>query len=481
MTPVRAPSAPNTLVDQVAQLCAAAIADTCAIYRASGELPQAFATRDASRFESLRFAAYDDLYPERASALGLSNVVWEPLVVDVRTLGVIVLASSADLPPSDQVGKLAATVVAALIAQNERLEHHKHLSDRLQRAMLPQNLVELSDGWLDVAYSPASRESDVGGDWYDAFELSNGRVGISIGDETGHGLEAAVAMSEIRQALRSAAATSKSTTDILNTVDEIIASREIGMATAIFVVYDRTTHVLQFAAAGHPHPALVTASGHAYLLPAGGTLLGLGLNSASQQYTVTLSPGATLVLYTDGLVECNRDIVAGEADLVAMLETLALEGQLHAQVLHDRIVGDGPLDDCATLLLHRDESANPGRERYVFTAEPSLARIARDAVRHYALRCGVPESATFDILIASGEGVANAIEHGSQVDGTTFTIEIAHEENRIVLEIENVGHWRVSAADDVRGRGLAIMRAYASTFQVASSSERTRVSLTFAL
>jgi anti-sigma regulatory factor (Ser/Thr protein kinase) len=481
ITAVREPSAPNALVDQVAQLCACAIADVCAIYRGPGELPQAFAARDPARFKSLRFAAYDDLYPERAHTLGLTSVVWEPLVADNLTLGVIVLASQDDLAPSDQIGKMAASVVAALIAQDARLAHHKRLSDRLQRAMLPQHLAELSDGWLDAAYSPASGESEVGGDWYDAFELSDGRIGISIGDETGHGLEAAVAMSEIRHALRSAAATSKSTTDILNTVDEIIASREIGMATAIVGVYDRITHTLQFASAGHPQPALVTASGATYLLPAGGTLLGLGLRSASPQYTVTLSPGTTCVLYTDGLIECKRDIVAGEADFIAMLETLAREGRLSAQELHDRIVGDGPLDDCATLMLNRADSPNARRERYVFSALPSFARIARDAIRHFALRRGISESATFDILIASGEGVANAIEHGSQQSDATFTIEIAHEDGRLVLDIANIGHWRASAADDSRGRGLSIMRAYASTLQVSSNSEHTRVGLTFAI
>jgi anti-sigma regulatory factor (Ser/Thr protein kinase) len=475
----RPSSAPETLVEQIAHLCANAIGELCAVYRAAGELPVAFTARDSARYESLSWAAYDDLYAERVYALGLDRLVREPLISGNETIGVLVVAGTADAPPPEHLVKMAAAIVAGSIAQQERLAHHTHLSDRLQRAMLPRRLVHLDRGSLDAAYSPASRESDVGGDWYDAFDLADGKVGVSIGDETGHGLEAAVAMSEIRHALRSAAATLTNTSDILNTVDSIVASREIGMASAIFGIYDRATHVLRYSSAGHPPPVFVTAAGNAYALEAGGALLGLGLCEASPECTVTLTPGTTCVLYTDGLIEYARDFIAGEQNFIATLEALAACGQLAAQELHGKIVSGGPLDDCATLLIRRDDTSDAGVERYLYSATPSSARLARDAIAHYARRCGLDESETFGLITATGEAVANAIEHGEHDDGEAFSVDIARKDSCLCVDVESVGHWRASTETELRGRGLSLMRACATSLRVASNSERTRISMEF--
>ena len=347
--------------------------------------------------------------------------------------------------------------------------------------MLPSRLVEADGIFFDAAYRPASLDAEVGGDWYDAFEIGNGTIGISIGDVTGHGLEAAVTMSEIRGAIRAAAATHRSPSGLLNAVEAMVSTQATGIASAIVGIYDPRTHVLRYACAGHPPPVLVTSAGVAYLLAGGGVLLGLGLAAASPERSITLAPGSTIFFYTDGLTEHTHDLVAGEERLLGVLESMAAKHELGAHELHAQIIGDGAsIDDCASLMLRRDIAVAAEAEHYTFSALPHFARLARDATRSYVERAGLAPDKVFDVVVAAGEAVANAIEHGSRAPDATFGLELASVDSEVLVRVESHGHWRSTPSQSERGRGIHIMRACAQHVEITSTVDRTQLILSFA-
>lgn len=471
------------IATQATQLCVAAFADLCAIYlRSGGAESAAFASRDAE-LAPLRGLPHDDLYRERAKTLGIAGLLEEPLTVKGRRIGTLVVGFST-ARGRNQISatliSLIASIIATAIEQAEELEHHYLISKRLQNALLPTRLADTSHMNFDAAYRPASDEADVGGDWYDAFDIGNGTIGISVGDVTGHGLEAAVAMSEIRRAIRAAAPITDSPSALLNHVDAIVSGEGVGMATAVVGVYDPMTGVLRYASAGHPPPVLLS-DGKAHLLPAGGLLLGLGTNPASGDYWVTLSPGTTCFLYTDGLLEYDRDVIAGERALLAAVETIAAKGDCGAEALHREIFADAiNTDDCATLTLQRPERVDLSSEHLGFSALPMCAPLARHAVRYFCTRNGVSEDRSFEILTAVGEAIANAIEHGDRDAERPFTIDLHADDDAVVASIESNGHWRPFNAREERGRGIPIMRWCSSGFEISSAHDRTRITLTFA-
>jgi anti-sigma regulatory factor (Ser/Thr protein kinase) len=285
-------------------------------------------------------------------------------------------------------------------------------------------------------------------------------------------------MSELRRAIRAATFAHPSPQSALDAVDAIAASQNLGLATAIVGYLDPTQSVMEYASAGHPAPIFLTARGRAFPLLGGGTLLGLGIGCASPPRSVTLSPGTSLVLYTDGLIEYSRDIDAGEAKLIESIEALGARGMLVGRTLHDVVLEGDPRDDCATLIVGRLPAQESATERYSFTAVPASARLLRDAIRDFTGRCEIEGDREFAVLMAAGEAIANGIEHGSQEPGSTIAVEIAYDGATLSLEIESRGHWRSSASEH-RGRGIGIMRSCAQRFQLSSSSERTRVSLAF--
>jgi len=390
-------------------------------------------------------------------------------------------ASSSVTEVNPAICDAVAVILSSALAQASQLAHHHRVSERLQRAMLPSRLAEAEGVTFDAAYHPASHDAEVGGDWFDAFETGDGTIGISIGDVTGHGLEAAVTMSEIRGAIRAAAATQTSPALLLNAVEALVSTQGTGIASAIVGIYDPASHVLRYASAGHPPPVLVTSTGVAYFLAGGGVLLGLGTPAASGEHVITLAPGSTFLMYTDGLTEQTHDLVAGEGRLLSTLEAMSAREELDPHELHAQIIGDGPtIDDCATLMLRRDRSAAAPVERYIYSALPKFARLARDATRAYAERSGLTRERVFDVMVAAGEAVANAIEHGSRADDAVFVLELATVDDEMLVRIESSGHWRSTPSRSERGRGVQIMRACAEHVQITSTVDRTLLTLTFA-
>ena len=209
------------------------------------------------RRESLVEHDARELAPGVAGVRGGSAIV-VPLTSGETLLGVLTLArpepaypDADDLAVARDFGRRAAQAL-----DHARLyERERTTADALQRAMLPQALPQMSNVTFSASYSAASESQRVGGDFYDAFVLPDGRVALTIGDVTGHGLDAAVTMGEMRQALRASAFERADPVTILDRASQLlIASGRSLFVTAVFGVLDTRTGLFRYATAGHPSP-----------------------------------------------------------------------------------------------------------------------------------------------------------------------------------------------------------------------------------
>ncbi len=288
--------------------------------------------------------------------IGARSAIVMPLLARGAPRGVLsaVFDSTSErhYTPSDvAIASELARRLATALDNAHRYQHEHHTANALQEAMLPTELPPMPGARLRSVYVAGESELQVGGDWYDAFTLPSGGVGLSIGDVTGHGLDAAVVMGEIRQAIRSAAIEDQTPSDVLEHADRALRrQRPQTIATAGFAIYDPLTRTLQYAHAGHLPPVLCHADGRVEELRAEGLPLGMHDMSPAVPITVTLSPGTLLVFYTDGLIEFNRDAAAGERALIEALRVECRERSDNpALAIYRRVV---PLD-----AAHSDDTA----------------------------------------------------------------------------------------------------------------------------
>jgi serine phosphatase RsbU (regulator of sigma subunit) len=202
-------------------------------------------------------------------------------------------------------------------------ETEKRLADTLQEALSQRDFPELPTVSFSATYIPATQESRVGGDWYDALLLSEGKVLVAIGDVTGHGIDAVVAMNRARQLLTRSALLDADPAAVLRRANAELVSFGSPIITAISGVVNTHTFEFAYAVAGHPPPVLFEPGRGARLLKFGSLPLGVATTSNYQTNVVRTVAGAMIVLYTDGMIEYSRDIAAGEAALLAAVESAA--------------------------------------------------------------------------------------------------------------------------------------------------------------
>jgi GAF domain-containing protein len=247
---------------------------------------------------------------------GYASFLAMPLAARGTVIGCVLFARSADSPAfTPYEVTLAAELAsrAAVCIDNARLYHREHRTAlALQRGLLPSQ-PEAPDG-LDVAhhYQPAGARV-IGGDWHDIIPLPGGRAALIVGDAMGHGPEAAAAMVQLRTAAHALAGVELPPGELLGRLDQIAETITTApFATCIITVIDPAAGSCTVALAGHLPPIVVLPGGATQMpvLPPG-LPLGLGVG-AFEQTTIPLPTGATLALYSDGLVESrNRPIDEG--------------------------------------------------------------------------------------------------------------------------------------------------------------------------
>jgi serine phosphatase RsbU (regulator of sigma subunit) len=247
-----------------------------------------------------------------------------------------------------------------LALDNARLyQRQRKVAETMQRHLLPQ-LPSVPGLQMAARYLPAPDESQVGGDWYDAFTLADGMTALAIGDVVGHDLDAAAGMAQIRSMLRAYAwSHHEPPGSIVGRLDGSTRLAGVSMVTLVFGVLEQTAAGvwrLTWTNAGHPPPLLVTHDGQArYLSDGHGMLLGTGASPVRTDASLTLPPQATLVLYTDGLVERrDRPIDDGLERLRKHAASLAhrpLAAFTDLLLERTRLTGEDNDDDVAILAL----------------------------------------------------------------------------------------------------------------------------------
>ncbi len=221
--------------------------------------------------------------------------------------------------------------------EEARAQRDHEIAETLQRSLLPDRLPEIPDVALAARYVPATADVQVGGDWYDVVQLPDGLIGLAIGDVAGHGLPAAATMGQLRMALRAYALQDPSPVSVMNGVHQLVSQLPMAeMVTLMYLVFDPATRVLRFTNAGHP-PALVIDNGTcAYLEDGLAPPVGVTAYAAYTEVSQELASGATLLLYTDGLVE--RRGVSIQDGLDRLSHEAAANGASDLEELCDRLL-----------------------------------------------------------------------------------------------------------------------------------------------
>ncbi|MEV7009103.1 SpoIIE family protein phosphatase [Streptosporangium sp. NPDC051022] len=243
-----------------------------------------------------------------------------------------------------------------LLEVRERAAEEREVSVTLREAIMPGlgSAVDLPRARMEVRYIPAGMKDGLGGDWYEAATLPDGRVLLTVGDVSGHGLPAIAQMTRLRHALGGLAMTGESPDRLLTWLNELMMHRfEETTATAVVGHLDPATGVFTWGQAGHPAPILIRDGAAAHLEPPAGVLLGATRSVPYEPASVRLLEGDLLLLFTDGLVERrDRDIDEGLA--LTLKAAAGLEwGDLRAGL--DRLIrsvgGPNPEDDTCVLVI----------------------------------------------------------------------------------------------------------------------------------
>ncbi|AMW08436.1 phosphatase [Streptomyces qaidamensis] len=283
-----------------------------------------------------------------------------PLPTRRAPLGVLTLSPPGGRwDPDDAVMLIELTRRASIAIDNaRRFEHNRDIAETLQRALLTD--LPVTPGLsLAARYLPATHGLNIGGDWYDAFPQRDGGLITVIGDVTGHGLHAAVMMSQLRTALRAYAVDGDSPGRLLTRLHRFLHHLQPDLyATAVIARFHPDEPTLTWAAAGHPPPVLRLPDGTVRTLDAKpGAMLGIPLTQEIADHTEQLEPGSTLALYTDGLVERRaQGIDPGIERLASALggfRSAELDADLEGsadRLLHP-LLSDSERDDDVCLLL----------------------------------------------------------------------------------------------------------------------------------
>lgn len=249
--------------------------------------------------------------------------------------------------------------IASAVRNATSYRRESRIARVLQTAMLPVALPRAPGVFFDVSYITAETDTLVGGDWYDAFELNDGRIACSIGDVAGHGLNAAVVMGHVREMVRALAMRGESPSEVLSETNGVVLAGGYGLITAIVAYIDPDTLVVEYASAGHAPPLHVQADGTVEALELGDVILGAVPRARFATHSLRLRGECALVMYTDGLVEYAHDALTGEALLCSSLSQWAREGFRSPadELVHQILGGANQNDDAAMLIVRAQRSA----------------------------------------------------------------------------------------------------------------------------
>lgn len=305
----------------------------------------------------------------------------------------------------------------ALALENARLYEREHrVSVALQAASLPQQLPEVPWLEMDAVYLPGSAEALIGGDWYDAFRLPDGRLVFSIGDVAGSGLAAAVTMSNMRQIIRGTAQVHADPVLMLNAADRALRLEDPDrFVTAFVAVLSPVTGILTYAGAGHVPPLLRRADGSVEELDFFDPPLGLRERHGRDSEETLLAEGDLLLLYTDGLVEFGHDLLAGTEALYATLREPEFATTSNpAEYVQQRLLQKAASDDVAIMAVRMGSDAVRSIDLRRWSSQGLTGDELHDiraALREALLERGIEAERIEYAELVLGELAGNVVRH----------------------------------------------------------------------
>lgn len=398
----------------------------------------------------------------------------------------------AGRPVSTEVRDLFSVLsshLAQVLAKARDYDQTRAVALTLQHAILAPT--ELPPGFA-ARYTPAVPPLEVGGDWYDVIPLPGQRTGVLVGDCVGRGLPAAAVMGQLRSASQAVLLRAPGPATALADLDTFASRIPGAECTTVFcAVIDHAAGTVIYSCAGHPPPILVTATGEYSLLDRAQSLplAMLPGDRERSEVTVALPPAATLVLYTDGLVERrNQPLDAGiDAAAVAVAE----HARDHPDHVADHVMSAmtpaaGYEDDVAVLVYRHPPDPLTVQ---VPADDPSSLALLRARLRQWMPAAGIAGTQANDIMIAAGEATANAYEHapsGRPAGAPPVQITLTARALRAIIQltVADTGRWRPPPADrekpapGTRGHGIIFMRALMDDVTIDPSARGTTVTLT---
>ncbi|MCE7080374.1 SpoIIE family protein phosphatase [Streptomyces sp. ST2-7A] len=383
--------------------------------------------------------------------------------------------------PFTDEDRVLLSLLAGHLAQGlnrvHRIDQQRRTAIALQRAILGP--AGLPPGFA-VRYEPAGRPLEVGGDWYDTISLPDGRIGIVVGDCVGRGLEAAAVMGQLRSACRALLLQDANPGRTLMALDHFAAGIPGAACTTVFCgVLTPETGRLTYSSAGHPPGVLAHPDGTIRLLDGGRSApLAVRPGGERPEAECVLPARATLLLYTDGLIERRRTPLTTGIDRVgeAVQEGREVAVDDLATRVMDRMAPADGYDDDVALLLYR----HPAPLEVTFPAESSQLAPVRKALRSWLGRCDLPPGTAQSVLVAAGEACANAIEHGHRdAPGDTVRLRAEALVDDLRLVITDTGHWKTPQPElnTHRGRGVTLMRALMRRVTITPGPSGTTVDM----
>jgi anti-sigma regulatory factor (Ser/Thr protein kinase)/uncharacterized protein YigA (DUF484 family) len=409
---------------------------------------------------------------------GVHSLLGVPMVVEGRLVGVVHVGTLTPRKFTDDDAQLLQAVAdrAALAIEHDRLFVQHRIAETLQRRLLPTELPEIPNVGFAARYIPAAKSSTVGGDWYDVFQLRDGRVAIAVGDVAGHGVWAASLMGELRTALRVYAMETPRPSLVLSKLSRFVSERGLeSMATCSYAILDLDRAAITVASAGHPPPLLITADGTRFIEQSAGPPLGGRMHFAYEEADFRVEPAEILMLYTDGLIERRGELLS---DGLARLAEVARGAPLEADLLCDRVlealVANGD-DDVAALAIQNLAPVN-GRLELRLNARAEQLVVVRRALKRWLRNEVVTPGDVQATILAASEACANAIEHAYGPRDAVFELRAQRYADTIEVTVRDFGSWRDPRGEN-RGRGMQLMRAAMDEVEVTPSDRGTTVRL----
>ncbi len=412
---------------------------------------------------------------------GIRSMLGVPVHVEGRVIGVMHIGTLVQRHfDEDDVALLQlAADRAALAIDNAHISEHRAVTEIMQRTLLPDALPQIPGMRFSAKYLPAGSGIKVGGDWYDVFQLANGRVAFVIGDVVGRGVLAASVMAEIRTALRAYMLQGHKLAEVIRMLNELLVSmgRSRGATLSIFEL-DPEAEELEAVNAGHLPPLLIEPDGHARLLEqTHGLPVGVCIGRDYQACRYPFPTGSRLLLYTDGLIERREESIdegLGRLTVVAQVAAGRTDSSF-ADRVYRALIDETPLEDDVALLAIEVVPLE-GTLEMTLPARPDVLAGLRNTLGRWLRAAGANENELFDVTLSASEAATNAIEHAYGAREATFTVRCEHDGPDVTVTVRDLGRWRTTRSRG-GGRGLGIMRSLVDSVEIDSDEAGTVVTI----